>query len=369
MPIKGITDTESALVSSIGRLRKGDVKTSANKPGEELPYWRFTSDDPEVEAAFTAAYGVEPKVLQVFLPYTRLLDNWDTWKEEWGAGGMKHRCDGETTVVLQLPDGSYSTAPHPCPGGCKQVGRLSVILPDLIMRGHAGVVTMQTHSYHDLASITKSLNWVASRRRDGDLTGIMFNLRREQKTISTPPRNDSTKRNSTKKWLVRIDPAPEWVQVSMRLATSDTVDQKQLAARSVNTETGEITTEPNIAQTMHDARVKQEAEDAAKQKMPKLDPSMKKRFVDYVNELVSQYPQWLNSKKKADFDKIGATLIALKYEEIDPANIANAFQSLQLVSDGTSVEAILACEQDDDVIEGEVTEVTTPPADGDDIPF
>ena len=53
MPIKGLTDRKSLKprLPSLGKLRKGAEKT-ANKPGADLAYFRFTSDNPEVVEAF-----------------------------------------------------------------------------------------------------------------------------------------------------------------------------------------------------------------------------------------------------------------------------------------------------------------------------
>ena len=109
MPILGLTDREAAF-PQIGILRKGDAK-KGNRPGADLEHFRFTSEHGDVSAAFLAAYGPEPADVNIHLPYRTTADNFHAWREHWVAGGLKHRCDGKTCVVLQEKDGSYSTDP------------------------------------------------------------------------------------------------------------------------------------------------------------------------------------------------------------------------------------------------------------------
>ena len=89
MPIKGLTDTAQPRFRRLGKLRKGDEKPNDKQPGPELQYWRFTSDTPEIEAAFVAAYGETPSEVDVYLPFAKIADNWSTWQEKWVAGGAR----------------------------------------------------------------------------------------------------------------------------------------------------------------------------------------------------------------------------------------------------------------------------------------
>ena len=105
MPIRNLTDGVRPGFPQLGRLRKGAKKTG-NKPGEDLAYFRFTSDRPEIEAAFTAAYKEQPRVINAFLPYIKAEADFDgeeanfsAWQEQWdGTGTLLHRCDGETVT-------------------------------------------------------------------------------------------------------------------------------------------------------------------------------------------------------------------------------------------------------------------------------
>jgi len=210
MAIKGLTDRVVPAFPRLGKLRKGGERpSSGNRPGKELPHWRFVAENPAVLEAFEAAYGAAPTELDVYLPYASIEDNFQAWQEEWVAGGLKHRCDGETCVLWLADDGTYSQRPVPCPGGCKPVGRLNVILPALLRAGHVGYVTMETHSINDIAGLQGTLLAVAEARGTEDMRGIGFCLRRVQRQISTP--SGGGKRARRNKWMVELIPAAQWV--------------------------------------------------------------------------------------------------------------------------------------------------------------
>jgi len=227
MPIKGLTVRPA--FPTLGKLRKGGPKTQANRPGPDLEYFRFTSDDPQIEAAFYAAYPPEPKSINVFLPNKSVDDNWACWQEHWVAGGLMHRCDGETCVVWQTESGEYRAVDDLaglevlplCPGGCAPVGRLQVILPELLQAGYVGYVTVETHSKHDIMSIQACLEDAARKGNGYGLTGIEFRLYRVEQKISTPMINKQTgvvKRVRRAKWLVKLAPTARWVQAQLAQA-------------------------------------------------------------------------------------------------------------------------------------------------------
>ena len=90
----------------IGKLRKGGKKTP-KKPGEDLTYFRFDTDDERAAEMFEQAYGKEPDTLPVYLPNQTVDGNFQAWQEAWLSGGLQHRCDGET-CVLWLDGDKYS---------------------------------------------------------------------------------------------------------------------------------------------------------------------------------------------------------------------------------------------------------------------
>jgi hypothetical protein len=223
MPIKGMTDRESITgrYPIIGKLRKGSEKQKKNGKeifGKDLDHFRFTSKREDIVEAFVnSEFGETPRQLKVHLPYATVEECFSTWKEKWTAARLDHRCDGEMTTILRLDDGTYSHDPAPCPGGCNQVGRLSVILMPLIHAGFFGTVTMETHSKHDCINITRVLYQAEqdARRFGRDLTGAEFLLYREQHEVATP---DGPRR---KKWLVRLEPSVDWARRMLQAAQQE----------------------------------------------------------------------------------------------------------------------------------------------------
>lgn len=219
MPIKNLTDREAAF-PQVGVLRKGAAKQEGSKrPGSDLTYFRFTSEHADVLAAFQRTYGDKPIDVNVFLPYRTTDENFSAWREHWVAGGLVHRCDGENCVVHRTKDGTYSTEPEPCPGGCKPVGRLSVVVPEL---KRLAFVTAQTTSLHDIITLTENMQ--ALEMITGDLRGIPLILRRRPRKVSTPeiyPKGHAKqykptgKRVRREKWLLTLEAAPQWVALQL----------------------------------------------------------------------------------------------------------------------------------------------------------
>jgi hypothetical protein len=188
-----------------------------NRPGADLPgHFRFTSDEPGVERAFVAAYGDKPTSLNVYLMGNSLAQNWEAWREHWVAGGLVHRCDGETCTIWRDQKGEYHTDPKPCPGECKPVGRLQLFLPELMAAGYVGTVTLETHSLHDIMSLEACLQEAAQRTNGNGIAGIEFRLYRVKQEISTPAQNG--KRARREKWLVKLTPSVRWVQMQLAIA-------------------------------------------------------------------------------------------------------------------------------------------------------
>lgn len=250
MPIKGLTDDIAPRLPSLGKLRKGDEKPERG-PGKDLTYFRFTGAKPEIEQAFEAAYGATPGTLTVYLPYATAEECFATWQEEWAAGGMVHRCDGQTMQIWR--DGSgFARGAKPCPyfdgskkrskqaPGCDEVGRLIVVLPELIRAGYVGYVTLETHSKNDMLNILGSLRDAQSHAGAQGLAGIPFTLYRREEAISTP--TDDGGRVTRKKWLVFIEPSAQWVQVRMAIAHAQALALP--AGEIVDAETGEILDAP-----------------------------------------------------------------------------------------------------------------------------
>lgn len=206
MAIKRLT--REASFPLIGKLRKGGVRPESGKqPGKDLTYFRFDTDDAHAMQRFAAAYGNEPAQVNVFLPHQTAAANFSCWQEAYVAGGLTHRCDGETCVIW-LDGTKYRTDPKPCPGGCKEVGRLMVIIPELQRFAY---VTVETHSINDIIRLQENLQAVEFLR--GDLRGIPFILKRTPVEISTPTADG--KRSRREKWLLSIEVDPVWASLQL----------------------------------------------------------------------------------------------------------------------------------------------------------
>lgn len=208
MPIKGLTERPASF-PQIGILRKGAKKTEANKPGADLKYFRFVCEDTEAVDAFQAAFGAQPEEIEILMPFAKCDENFEAWKEEWAASSLIHRCDGEICVLwLDRATGTYSTEPKRCPGGCKQTGRVKVIIPSLQRLAY---VTVLTTSIWDIINIHENLLAIEMLR--GDLRGIPLILRRKPREISTPAGNGKRARRS--KSLITIEAKPAWVALQL----------------------------------------------------------------------------------------------------------------------------------------------------------
>jgi hypothetical protein len=218
--IKGLTDRPAAF-PTIGTLRKGAPKPqNGNKPGADLKHFRFDTEDQEAHKLFTEHYGAEPRAIRVFVPFKTAQENFEAWKEEWTASSLKHRCDGHTMVLWLDKENAFRNDPKPCPGGCKQVGRLSVIIPEL---KRMAFVTVLTTSIHDIMEIHSNLLALESAR--GDLRGIPLILKRTPRKISTP--REGGQRARAEKWLITIEAQPQWVELQLAAQEREALPQAE----------------------------------------------------------------------------------------------------------------------------------------------
>lgn len=216
MPIIGLTD-RAASFPLLGRIRKGDPKTSANKPGADTNRFRLDAKGNEaIATAFTAAYGPTPERLPVMLPYATADENLSAWLEEWAAGGLKRRCDG-VSIAIEMDGDSYVQNPGPCVRalggecGCKEAGKLAVVLPDLPFLGYFELVTS---SKWDILELSQNL--AAIEAATGTLRGVPLIVSRVEREISTPGFGaNAGKRVRTTKSLLRLELEPRLQQQMM----------------------------------------------------------------------------------------------------------------------------------------------------------
>lgn len=244
MPIIGLTDTGPQF-PKIGTLRKGAPKPNEKQPGADLKdSFRFDTDSADAATAFRAAYGDKPNNIRVMLMFGTVEENFAAWKEHYSAGALKRRCDGQTCSQRLTKDGTYDFTPTACecalrglqkPHACVSVGRLKVVIPELARMGY---VLVGTTSIHDIIELQSNLEAAAALR--GDLRGIPFVLSRRPRKVSIP--GDEGKRRRMEKWLLSLEPAPDWVRlqiVAMQRAALPVAETLALPA-PVDEETGEI---------------------------------------------------------------------------------------------------------------------------------
>jgi hypothetical protein len=231
MSIKGLTDQPRKRLPRLAQLRKGEKKTEANKPGKDLTYFRFVCNDPAVVELFKEKYGNEPRKIRVILPYATIEENFPTWREEWGKGSLKHRCDGETMVLWQDEHGIYQKTPKPCPYAnlpkgdpgrkCKETGLLYTVLPDLLPL-RWGYVEAVTTSQWDCLELTANLAAIEDNiqrvsimtGRPLSLQGVPCYLWRAPRDTSCPGPNGRVRRE---KWLLHLEVDPDYMMKVQRL--------------------------------------------------------------------------------------------------------------------------------------------------------
>lgn len=212
MPIKALTQRTVVMPPIVGRLWKGSEKQTSKKGakifGKDLKtHFRFTSNIPKAETAFTEVFGNEPTNIPFYLPFQDVDANFNTWQEEYTSQRLQHRCDGEfVTRYYDKQQKRYVDPPPntmPCPGGCDWVGRLWILIPQFVHKGYAGVVNLTLKSKNEVPAMYSELLYYHEQR--GDLRGLEFVLYRYPKSISTP---DGAR---VEKWLVGIKPNAQFV--------------------------------------------------------------------------------------------------------------------------------------------------------------
>lgn len=186
---------------------------------------------------FNDCYHENPTSVNCYFPFQTADENFSAWVEEWGAGSLKWRGDGEKLVLWQKPDGSYSQEPKPQPAnGGKEIGRLKIVIPELKRLAY---VTALTSSINDIMEMSSVLEAYEAMR--GDLRGIPFVLSRVPRMVSTPGADG--KRVRREKWLWHLEAQPVWVQAQlsvMQRAALPTGTAQLESGAIADIETGEI---------------------------------------------------------------------------------------------------------------------------------
>lgn len=265
MPIQGLT-TKAASFVELGTIRKGGAKTDPKRPGPDLDYFRFVTADQEAADAFREAFTGKPRSIEFVLPFESLEENYEAWREAYVASGLAHRCDGVTCVQWRDEKGKMQFGEKPCPtpseaerkaGGCKQVGRLKIIVPALKRFAY---ITVTTTSIYDIMTMYQNL--LAIQMVSGTLRGVPMILRRTEKEISTP--SDDGKRARRKKWLLSIEPHPQWVEKKLLEQRNEAFGLIEAIKAPLMIESGAVVEDDDENDEIHEGVVEQPAEDVRK---------------------------------------------------------------------------------------------------------
>lgn len=231
MPIKNLTDTPAENVQQPfvvvfrkgGEMRDHKTKQGVKIMGQDLDHFRPTpadnAPDPakllaDIEELYGETPGDKDHPIPVYLSSATRDVAWMAFNEEWKGGKLvdayapdedgtyPHRCDGEYLWRFDKGANGYVITNVACPyslttnesprervvdkygkaGGCKPVGRLTLILPDLFERGHLGVARFLTNSVWDIANISHMLS--ATEQMFGMTYGVPMWIRRVEKEIA-----------------------------------------------------------------------------------------------------------------------------------------------------------------------------------------
>lgn len=230
MAIKGLSDRGMAF-PQIGRIRKG-IKLKQNMPDgstrelpQDLDYFRVEFAEGEESAAseFTNIYGDQPDEINVLLPL-RMEDTWDAWLEAYARGRMVAKSDGEKFIYMRDQnmnvtvrngeDADGEEVPYlgergreqaVCGSMLKPVGRLKVVIPELMRRAY---LELKTTSYHDVDNLSRQIRSIYGIEEL--MGGIPLVLRRKPHMITVPGKGGSSFRK--KMYLISIEPKQEWVK-------------------------------------------------------------------------------------------------------------------------------------------------------------
>jgi hypothetical protein len=239
-------------------LHKGAARTEEDlakkRPGKDLDFLRmeFAEEYKYLQPVWERLYGKQVRVLSnVFLMVSDVDTAFSVWMEEWGKSGLVHRCDGEWQEAwFDVSQGKVNRSdPKACESTrceCKQIGRINLILPELLIEtGALGYITLQTHSIRDIKRLYSLLAYLQSLH--GTLMGVPFVISRRMETIEVP----KVDRNK--------QPTGERMKVSkslLNIKADDFFTQQQLAPRlmaaanalpaNVDPVTGEVLSRPAL---------------------------------------------------------------------------------------------------------------------------
>lgn len=259
MPIN--TLRESIAFPEAGQIRKGEGKRKIQKNGYEVEtvgrdlgckfrviFFEgednmkskdrfFENHRDNITMDKDANFILSPARIVALFPFSDAFRCWDFWYEAYIASRMVARSDGERFVRLIDPQtggikvsngetfipykhgqvvGTYTnTKGKVTEIKCKPVGRLKVVLPELI---RMCFMTVFTTSIYDISRITSQLRGLDLIARNipqsNGVAGIPLAITRRMTEITWTQPDGSARR--VKSALLNIEPDPDWVEKMLK---------------------------------------------------------------------------------------------------------------------------------------------------------
>jgi hypothetical protein len=231
MVIKGVTDSATLRNfkprrPAIGKINKGGAKGTSTRGGwqggDNLAYFRFTSEIPEVAQVFKAHYGDQPAEIRVYFLDDLVEDVFYTFTGMTGGGGLLlWRGDGEHVTGKRDPKTkkwqNLTGQNVAQPENFKEFGRMQCVVPELAKAGFRGIVRFNTTGRYDVRNISKELH--SAFEKLGTLRQVPFLLFRVEQWIVQP---DGTRRKDS---LVHVCLEADYEARMVELASSEGSDE------------------------------------------------------------------------------------------------------------------------------------------------
>ena len=234
---------DSMALAEIAIIRKGDAKVKKVKDGREYetvgPDLKnrfrvsFFPGTEEYQKIFEKRYGtLKPTRIRAMMMSRSVFDSWAWANEGYTAGRMIAKADdthfftyrNPMTGAYEVRNGepyreftpgmviTYARDGKPYQIKIRTVGRRRLFLPEM---GHMVQFTLKTTSYYDRLNIDRQLatiQMLADTLNNGNAAGIPIDIFRMEQDVTWNHEDGSATR--VKKWLINIEPDPEWVQAA-----------------------------------------------------------------------------------------------------------------------------------------------------------
>lgn len=266
------TPKQQIAFPEVAVIRKGKPKNDKGQVGQDLQNkFRvvfYPGVDPAILTAFRQAYKSEmPERIRAFVPFPTVWDAFSSFNEAHNAGRMVALADEHKYLLLRNPlTGEYQVRngepPKPFTPGdtvsydrngktvnlpIKTVNRLRLVIPEIVATGRLVTFTFKSTALYDKFNLEQQLGAIqalANTLNRGNAAGIPFWLYRAEREVTWNKPDGSALR--TKKWLVHLEPDPEWVKTAFeRMSKFALTGSSAYALPATLPEPLEMDTEPD----------------------------------------------------------------------------------------------------------------------------